>query len=57
MSRLLLSFSFLIVLAFAFLGETPGWRTIAGGALIVAAAIVATRRSHLATVGSRAPIG
>ncbi len=41
-----------IVLALAFLGEVPGPRTLAGGALIVAAAVVATRRSTLATVGS-----
>ena len=36
-----------IVLALVFLGEVPGARTIAGGALIVAAAVIATRRSHL----------
>jgi len=41
-----------IALAFAFLDEVPGARTLAGGALIVAAAVIATRRSHLATVGS-----
>ena len=41
-----------IVLALALLGEVPGPRTLAGGALIVAAAVIATRRSHLATVGS-----
>jgi drug/metabolite transporter (DMT)-like permease len=41
-----------IVLALAFLGEVPGPRTLAGGALIVAAAVVATRRSTLATVGA-----
>jgi len=41
-----------IVLALAFLGEVPGPRTLAGGALIVAAAVVATRRSTLATVAS-----
>ena len=46
-----------IVLALAFLGEVPGPRTLAGGALIVAAAVVATRRSHLATVPSRRRIG
>ena len=46
-----------IVLAVAFLGEVPGVRTIAGGALIVAAAVIATRRSHLGTVPSRSPIG
>ena len=45
-----------IALAVVFLSETPGLRTLAGGALIVAAAIVATRRSHLAMVGSRRPI-
>jgi len=42
-------------LAFAFLGEVPGPRTLAGGALIVAAAVSATRRAHLAAVGSRTP--
>ena len=41
-----------IALALAFLGEVPGPRTLAGGALIVAAAVVATRRSTLAAVGS-----
>ena len=41
-----------IVLALAFLGEVPGPWTLAGGALIVAAAVVATRRSTLATVPS-----
>ena len=41
-----------IVLALAFLGEVPGPRTLAGGALIVAAAVAATRRSTLASVGS-----
>lgn len=41
-----------IALAFALLDEVPSGRTLAGGALIVAAAILATRRSHLATVGS-----
>jgi drug/metabolite transporter (DMT)-like permease len=46
-----------IVLALAFLGEVPGVRTIAGGTLIVAAAVIATRRSHLGTVPSRSPIG
>ena len=39
-------------LALAFLGEVPGPRTLAGGALIVAAAVVATRQSTRATVGS-----
>ena len=39
-----------IALALVFLGEVPTPRTIAGGALIVAAAVIATRRSHLATV-------
>jgi drug/metabolite transporter (DMT)-like permease len=38
-----------------FLGEVPTPRTIAGGALIVAAAVIATRRSHLATVAAREP--
>jgi drug/metabolite transporter (DMT)-like permease len=42
-----------IALAFALLGEVPTARTLGGGALIVAAAVNATRRSHLATVGSR----
>jgi drug/metabolite transporter (DMT)-like permease len=41
-----------IVLALAFLGEVPGPWTLAGGALIVAAAVTPTRRSFLATVGS-----
>jgi len=40
-----------IALALLFLGEVPSPRTIAGGALIVAAAVLATRRSHLASVG------
>ncbi len=40
-----------IVLALAFLHEVPGVRTIAGGMLIVAAAVIATRRSHPGTVG------
>jgi drug/metabolite transporter (DMT)-like permease len=44
-----------IALALALLGEVPGPRTLAGGALIVAAAIVATRRSHLATIVARGP--
>ena len=43
-----------IALALVFLGEVPAPRTIAGGALIVAAAVIATRRSHLATVVARA---
>ena len=42
-----------IALALVFLGEVPSGRTIAGGALIVAAAVIATRRSHLATVPVR----
>jgi drug/metabolite transporter (DMT)-like permease len=46
-----------IVLALAFLDELPGVRTIAGGALIVAAAVIATRRSNLNTVPSPPPIG
>lgn len=33
-----------IVLAFALLGETPGWRTLAGAALIVGAALRASSR-------------
>jgi len=44
-----------IALALVFLGEVPTPRTIAGGALIVAAAVIATRRSHLATVAARDP--
>ena len=40
-----------IVLALLFLGEVPSPRTIGGGMLIVAAAVIATRRSHVATVG------
>jgi len=44
-----------IALALVFLGEVPTPRTIAGGALIVAAAVIATRRSHLATVAAREP--
>ena len=38
-----------IVLALLFLGEVPSPRTILGGMLIVAAAVIATRRSNLAT--------
>jgi drug/metabolite transporter (DMT)-like permease len=34
-----------IALAFALLGETPGWRTLAGAALIVGAALRATSRA------------
>jgi len=37
-----------IALALVFLGEVPAPRTLAGGALIVIAAVIATRRSHLA---------
>jgi drug/metabolite transporter (DMT)-like permease len=44
-----------IALAFALLGEVPGPRTIAGGALIIAAAVTATQRASLATVGWRQP--
>ena len=44
-----------IALALVFLGEVPTPRTIAGGALLVAAAVIATRRSHLATVAAREP--
>lgn len=44
-----------IVLAWALLGEVPGPRTLAGGALIVAAAATATQRASLATVGWRQP--
>jgi drug/metabolite transporter (DMT)-like permease len=47
-----LSLSNPVVLALAFLGEVPGPWTLAGGALIVAAAVTATRRSSLVTVGS-----
>ena len=46
-----------IVLALAFLHEMPGVRTIAGGMLIVAAAVFATRGSRLVAVGSGRPIG
>ena len=41
-----------IALAFAVLDEVPGPRTLAGGALIIAAAIVATRRAGRVAVGS-----
>ena len=44
-----------IALAFLLLGETPSARTLAGGALIVAAAVTATQRASLATVGWRQP--
>lgn len=44
-----------IVLAFALLGEAPAPRTLMGGALIVAAAMLATRRT-LAMVPPRRPI-
>ena len=44
-----------IALAFALLGEAPSLRTLAGGALIVAAAATATQRASLATVGWRQP--
>ena len=44
-----------IVLALALLHEIPGPRTLVGGALIVAAAVVATRRATLATVGWERP--
>jgi len=37
----------------ALLGEVPGPRTLFGGTLIITAAVIATRRSHLATVPSR----
>jgi len=42
-----------IALAFAVLNEIPGPRTLAGGALIIAAAVIATRRARLTAVGSR----
>ena len=42
-----------IALAFVVLGEVPDARTLAGGALIVAAAILATRRAGRDAVGSR----
>ena len=42
-----------IALAFAILGEAPGARTLGGGALIVVAAAIATRRAGTAAVGSR----
>jgi len=41
-----------IALAFAVLDEVPGPRTLAGGALIIAAAISATRRAGQVAVGS-----
>jgi drug/metabolite transporter (DMT)-like permease len=41
-----------IVLALLFLDEVPALRTIAGGVLIVMAAVIATRRSHLASVNA-----
>ncbi|MEO8304075.1 MAG: DMT family transporter [Betaproteobacteria bacterium] len=44
-----------IALAWVLLGEVPGPRILAGGALIVAAAVFATRRASLATVGGREP--
>ena len=44
-----------IALAFALLGEVPSVRTLAGGALIVAAAVTATQRASLAKVGWRQP--
>jgi drug/metabolite transporter (DMT)-like permease len=37
-----------IALAFVLLGETPGWRTLIGAALIVGAALRATSRASLA---------
>ena len=36
-----------IVLAFALLGETPGWRTLVGAALIIGAALRASSRAGL----------
>lgn len=42
-----------IGLALAVLGEVPGPRTLAGGALVIAAAILATRRAGQDAVGSR----
>ena len=39
---------FIWALAFALLGETPGWRTLIGAALIVGAALRATSRASLA---------
>jgi drug/metabolite transporter (DMT)-like permease len=44
-----------IVLALVFLDEVPGPRTLIGGSLIVTAAVIATRRASLATVGWRQP--
>lgn len=41
-----------IALAHALLGEVPGARTLAGGALIVAAAAMATRRARADAVGA-----
>jgi drug/metabolite transporter (DMT)-like permease len=45
-----------IVLAFALLGELPTPRTLVAGALIVAAAMLATHRAALTMVPSRRPI-
>ena len=42
-----------IALAFVLLGEVPAPRTLAGGALIVVAAVLATRRASLGAVPSR----
>jgi len=39
-----------IALAAALLGEVPGPRTLAGGALIVGAAIAASRRADVGAV-------
>jgi drug/metabolite transporter (DMT)-like permease len=40
-----------ILLAVWLLGEIPGWRTIAGAALLVAAAILVSRRAHAMPMG------
>jgi drug/metabolite transporter (DMT)-like permease len=45
-----------IALAFALLDEVPSARTLAGGALIVTAAMLATRRATFTAVGSARPI-
>ncbi|MEO8755454.1 MAG: DMT family transporter, partial [Casimicrobiaceae bacterium] len=40
-----------ILLAVFLLGEIPGWRTVAGATLLVAAAILASRRVHAMPMG------
>jgi drug/metabolite transporter (DMT)-like permease len=44
-----------IALALALLGEVPGLRTLAGGTLIVAAAVVASRRPEAPLPGLSRP--